>query len=59
MPIPTSPVTPDLAHWWRAGHEASPNLGKDYAVAGFTPTIDVEVNAVGIDDTDRVADVPT
>lgn len=48
----------DLAHWWRCGNEASPNLGKDYATAGFTPTIDVEVNAVGITDADRVADVP-
>ncbi len=49
----------DLAHWWRLGHEASPNLGKDSSSAGFTPTIDVEVNAVGITDADRVADVPT
>ncbi len=49
----------DLAHWWRPGHEASPNLGKDFSTAGFTPTIDVEVNAVGITDADRVADVPT
>lgn len=49
----------DLAHWYRLGHEPSPNLGKDYALAGFTPTIDIEVNAVGITDADRVADVPT
>lgn len=49
----------DLAHWYRLGHEASPNLGKDFATAGFTPTIDVEVNSVGITDADRVADVPT
>lgn len=48
----------DLAHWWRCGAEPSPNLGKDFATAGFTPTIDVEVNAVGITDADRVADVP-
>ncbi len=49
----------DLAHWWRCGHEASPNLGKDFSTAGFTPTIDVEVNSVGLTDADRVADVPT
>ena len=49
----------DLAHWWRCGHEASPNLGKDFALAGFTPTIDIETNAQGIDDSDRLADVPT
>lgn len=49
----------DLAHWWRLGHEPSPNLGKDFATAGFTPTIDVEVDSVGITDADRVADVPT
>lgn len=49
----------DLAHWWRLGHEPSPNLGKDYATAGFTPTIDIEASAIGITDADRVADVPT
>ena len=49
----------DLAHWYRLGHEASPNLGKDFSTAGFTPTIDIEVNSVGITDADRVADVPT
>jgi hypothetical protein len=49
----------DLAHWWRLGHEADPNLGKDYAEAGFTPTIDIGDNKVGLDDNDRVADVPT
>ncbi len=49
----------DLAHWYRLGHEPSPNLGKDFATAGFTPTIDIEVNSVGITDADRVADVPT
>ncbi len=49
----------DLAHWWRPGHEASPNLGKDFALAGFTPTIDIEANVVGLNDADRVADVPT
>jgi hypothetical protein len=49
----------DLAHWWRCGHEADPNLGKDFAEAGFTPTIDIGVNKVGLDDNDRVADVPT
>jgi len=49
----------DLAHWWRPGHEASPSLGKDFSTAGFTPTIDVETNAVGITDADRVADVPS
>lgn len=48
----------DLAHWWRCGEEPSPNLGKDFALAGFTPTIDVEVNAVGITDADRSTDVP-
>lgn len=48
----------DLAHWYRPGHQGSPDLGKDYAQAGFTPTIDIEVNAQGITDADRVADVP-
>lgn len=48
----------DLAHWWRLGHQPSPNLGKDYALAGFTPTIDIEASAIGITDADRVADVP-
>lgn len=48
----------DLAHWYRPGHEASPNLGKDFAAAGFTPTIDIEVDAIGITDADRIADVP-
>ncbi len=50
----------NLAHWWRCGHEASPNIGKDFATAGFTPTIDIEVpDSVDITDADRVADVPT
>lgn len=49
----------DLAHWWRPGHEASPNLGKDFSQAGFTPKIDVETDSVGITDADRVADVPS
>ena len=48
----------DLAHWYRPGHEASPNLGKDFAGAGFTPTIDIEADAIGITDADRVSDVP-
>lgn len=48
----------DLAHWYRPGHRASPDIGRDYAEAGFTPTIDIEVNAVGITDADRVANVP-
>ena len=48
----------DLAHWWRPGHEADPNIGRDYAEAGFTPTIDLGVNAVGITDGDRQANVP-
>lgn len=49
----------DLAHWWPVGKRASPNLGEDIAAAGFTPTINIETNAVGITDADRVADVPT
>ena len=48
----------DLAHWWRCGEEASPNLGKDFAEAAITPTIDVETDSIGIIDADRVADVP-
>ncbi len=48
----------DLAHWWRPGHEGSPNLGKDYSLAGFTPTIDLGTNLVGLTDGDRQADVP-
>jgi len=50
----------DLAHWYRLGHEASPNLGKDFSTAGFTPTIDLEVpDSTGITDGDRIADVPS
>lgn len=49
----------DLAHWWKPGDEASPNLGKDFSTAGFTPTIDIEVDSVGLTDGDRVADVPS
>lgn len=48
----------DLAHWWRLGHQVSPNLGRDYAEAGFTQLIDIETDAVDVDDSDRVADVP-
>ncbi len=48
----------DLAHWWRPGHEAAPNIGRDYSEAGFTPTIDIGANAVGVADGDRQADVP-
>ena len=48
----------DLAHWWRPGHEAAPNIGRDYSTAGFTPQIDLGVNAVGITDGDRQANVP-
>ena len=48
----------NLAHWYRAGHEASPNLGKDFAEAGITPTISLDVDSVGITDGDRQADVP-
>ena len=48
----------DLAHWWPCGKRVSPNLGEDIAAAGFTPLIDIETNAVGITDADRVADVP-
>ncbi len=46
----------DLAHWWRPGHQGSPDLGKDYAAEVFTPAIDLSV--VGITDGDRQADVP-
>ena len=53
-----APDAGDLAHWWRCGNEASPNLGADSALAGFTPTINVETDSIGITDGDRVADVP-
>lgn len=49
----------NLAHWWRLGHGADPDIGKDYAEAGITPTIDVGTDAANIDDTDRVANVPS
>ena len=48
----------DLAHWWRPGHEGSPNLGRDYSLAGFTPTIDLGNDLIGLNDGDRQADVP-
>ena len=48
----------DLAHWWAPGKEVSPDLGKDYAQAGITPTIDIEANIEGLTDADRQADVP-
>ena len=48
----------NLAHWYRLGHEPAPNLGRDYAEAGFTPTIDLGADLVGIVDGDRQADVP-
>ena len=48
----------DLAHWWKPGDEAEPNLGKDFSTAGFTPTIDIGVNKVNLTNSDRVADVP-
>ena len=48
----------NLAHWYRFGHEPAPNLGRDYAEAGFTPTIDLGADIVGIVDGDRQADVP-
>lgn len=46
----------DLAHWWKPGDSASPNLGKDFAT-GFAEVIDL-VTVVNLDDNDRVADVP-
>ncbi len=49
----------NLAHWHRVGHEAAPTIGRDYAEAGITPTISVDTDSVGLDDTDREADVPT
>ncbi len=45
----------NLAHWWETGKQVSPNLGAD---AGLATPIDIEAGATGIDDTDRVADVP-
>ena len=48
----------NLAHWFRPGHEADPNLGKDFAEAGITPTIDVGVNKLGLFNSDMQADVP-
>ena len=44
-----------LAHWWETGKRLSPNLGAD---TGLATPIDIEAGATGIDDTDRVADVP-
>ncbi len=48
----------NLAHWYRAGNEAAPTIGRDYAEAGITPTISLDANSVGIIDGDRQADVP-
>lgn len=48
----------NLAHWHRVGHQGEPLIGVDYSEAGFTPTISVDTNSVGITDADRQADVP-
>ncbi len=48
----------NLAHWYRAGEEAAPTIGRDYSEAGFTPTISLDTNSVGITDGDRQLDVP-
>lgn len=47
----------DLAHWWRLGQDAD-DIGKDYAEAGFTPTISLNDDAIGIDAGDIVSDIP-
>lgn len=46
----------DLAHWWKPGDQAEPNLGKDFAT-GFAEVIDL-VTVVNLSNSDRVADVP-
>lgn len=48
----------NLAHWYRAGNEAEPTIGRDYAEAGITPTISLDADSIGIVDGDRQADVP-
>lgn len=48
----------NLAHWWRAGHDEE-DIGKDYAAAGITPTIDVLEDALNITADDIVEDVPS
>ncbi len=47
----------DLAHWWKPGDSAEPNLGKDFAT-GFAEVIDL-VTVVNLTNSDRVADVPS
>ena len=46
----------DLAHWYKPGDQAEPNLGKDFAT-GFAEVIDL-VTVVNLSNSDRVADVP-
>lgn len=48
----------NLAHWYRAGNEAEPTIGRDYAEAGITPTISLDADSDGITDADRQVDVP-
>ncbi len=47
----------DLAHWWKPGAEAEPNLGKDFAT-GFAEIVDLST-VINLSDSDRVADVPS
>lgn len=47
-----------LQHWFRAGHEASPGIGRDYARAATPPLIDLIDEAANITDADRVSEVP-
>lgn len=48
----------NLAHWYRAGNEAEPTIGRDYSEAGFTPTISLDTDSDGIVNADRQLDVP-
>lgn len=48
----------NLAHWYRAGNEVEPTIGRDYAEAGFTPTISLDADSSGIVNADRQLDVP-
>ena len=48
----------NLKHWFRTGHSASPSIGDDFARDARAPLLDLDDEAVGITDADRVPEVP-
>lgn len=48
----------NLAHWWRPGVDAD-NLGRDYALSGLTPLIDIDEDASNLDNITVEASVPS